>query len=241
MSINSLKEYTSQDWQLARKVPDRSFLTVPFVGYEKIDVHNSQAGQDLFVLSCLGGKTNGLYIELGCWSPSLISNTFILETVFGWNGVSIDIQPIQHQRDPIKWNQRNTNVRKTDGTKVDFEEISELLGSKHFDYLQLDMDPAHVTLQGLRNVPFDKVEFSVITYEHDYYENHNNDMRDESRKILKDNGYELLCQDVHWLRKNFEDWYYNPKYIMGDKVEAFRSAGKEWTSIIFNKSFAVAT
>lgn len=235
--MNSLKEYMSQDWQLARKVSNRSFLTVPFEKYERIDVHNSQAGQDLFVLSCLDGKTNGLYVELGCWSPSLISNTFLLETVFGWNGMSVDTHPIQHQRDPISWKQRNTTLLVEDGTKIDFEKISELLKSKHFDYLQLDMDPADVTLRGLKNVPFDKVEFSVITYEHDYYTNQHNGMRDASRKIFRDNGYELLCQDVHWHGKNFEDWYYNPKYIVGDRVEAFRSAGKEWTSIIFNKSF----
>lgn len=52
----------------------------------------SQAGQDLFVLAMSEFKTNGVFLELGCGHPRHNSNTWLLETCFGWSGISIDRQ-----------------------------------------------------------------------------------------------------------------------------------------------------
>lgn len=52
----------------------------------------SQAGQDLFVLAMSEFKTNGVFLELGCGHPRHNSNTWLLETCFGWSGISIDKQ-----------------------------------------------------------------------------------------------------------------------------------------------------
>ena len=49
----------------------------------------SQCGQDLFVINLLN-KDNGTFLDLGCYLPKKINNTYLLETK-GWKGVSIDI------------------------------------------------------------------------------------------------------------------------------------------------------
>ena len=62
-----------------------------FSGQTKILENYSQAYQDLFVLSMLDGKTNGRYVEIGAYDAKIFSNTFILESIFNWEGFSIEI------------------------------------------------------------------------------------------------------------------------------------------------------
>jgi FkbM family methyltransferase len=47
----------------------------------------SQLFQDAFVLSELGEKTDGFFVEFGATDGVLLSNTHLLETRFGWRGV----------------------------------------------------------------------------------------------------------------------------------------------------------
>ena len=51
----------------------------------------SQAYQDLFVLTMLGGKKNGRYIEIGANHPTELNNTWLLESEFNWQGISVEI------------------------------------------------------------------------------------------------------------------------------------------------------
>ena len=48
--------------------------------------------QDMFVLSMLDGKKNGVYVEIGADQPRVISNTYLLETEFDWMGVSFELE-----------------------------------------------------------------------------------------------------------------------------------------------------
>lgn len=43
--------------------------------------------------------------------------------------------------------------------------------SSQLDYLQMDIHPAEATLEALKALPMDKYRFSVITYEHNGYDN----------------------------------------------------------------------
>ena len=43
--------------------------------------------QDIFVLSMLNGKKNGIYVEIGADKPKVINNSYLLESVFDWSGV----------------------------------------------------------------------------------------------------------------------------------------------------------
>jgi hypothetical protein len=94
-------------------------LKLPFFGFENLNGNYSQAAQDLFVLSCLSGKTNGTFLDLGCSHPTNINNTFLLEKDFNWSGLSIDIDESLTSQYP---SHRNTKAIPRDCTKLDFEE-----------------------------------------------------------------------------------------------------------------------
>jgi FkbM family methyltransferase len=52
-----------------------------------MDKSRSQIRQDLFVLSELQFKTGGYFVEFGATNGVSLSNTYLLEKEFGWNGI----------------------------------------------------------------------------------------------------------------------------------------------------------
>lgn len=56
----------------------------------------SQAGQDLFAVAMTQGKQAGTWLEIGCGDPIRSNNTYLLEKRLGWNGISIDLQRMDH-------------------------------------------------------------------------------------------------------------------------------------------------
>jgi len=60
-----------------------------FVRYcaEHLSQSHSQLFQDLFVLFVLNAKQNGFFVEFGATDGKLLSNTFLLEQKFRWNGI----------------------------------------------------------------------------------------------------------------------------------------------------------
>lgn len=57
----------------------------------------SQIGQDLFVTSVLNGKKHGFFVEFGATNGLNLSNTHILETLFGWRGILAEPAHIWHE------------------------------------------------------------------------------------------------------------------------------------------------
>jgi FkbM family methyltransferase len=51
------------------------------------DKSESQIGQDIFVLSELGFKRNGYFVEFGAANGKHFSNSYLLEKEFGWTGI----------------------------------------------------------------------------------------------------------------------------------------------------------
>ena len=140
--------------------------------------------QDMFVLSLLNGKKNGTFIEVGSGHPKLFNNTYLLEDKFDWRGISLDINPASGQ----SWeeNRPNGNFILQDAITTDYIQLCKSNGlSRYIDYLQLDIDPSYNTLQALKNIPLDVLEFGVITYEHDFYIDKDETCRKESREILQ--------------------------------------------------------
>ncbi len=195
----------------------------------------SQAGQDLFVLSLLDGKRNGVFLDLGCNAPIEINNTYLLESVFGWSGLSIDID--ENYFDLYIF--RNSKTLTADCTKLDWDAVIDLLGTTSIQYLSLDLEPPAVTLECLRTIPFDRVEFSVITFEHDAYRA-GDTVRTPSREIFEENGYIRVCSNVSFNGFVFEDWYCNPKHVDVERIDILESHDEAWESIVFAGTNVVA-
>jgi len=192
-------------------------LKYPFNNSDVINMNCSQAYQDIFVLSVLDGKTKGRYVEIGAENPVDINNSFLLEN-FGWDGYSLEIST-KYEND---WRKiRNNELIIQDATKFDHRKKLKDLGWDHIDYLQVDTEPAETTLKCLYQFPFDEVKVSVITYETDVYSG-NSDPQIESRKYLKDFGYEMVCSNVCYSGNPFEDWYVNPDLVDSNLWERFR-------------------
>jgi len=186
-------------------------LLFKFPGYEKIERNYSQVLQDIFVLTMLEGKEHGFFLEIGSGDAYYGSNTALLEKVFKWKGISIDLNS------PNNFNEhRSSVVIKRDATTIDYKKTLSNAGIKPggvVDYLQLDCEPAETTYQVLLKIPFDDYKFGVITYEHDTYIS-GPEYRDLSRKYLRNLGYVLVFSNV--APDNlcaFEDWWVHPSVV----------------------------
>ena len=185
---------------------------------QKFDYSNSQALQDLFVICVLNGKRNGTYLEVGANQPIHENNTFLLESKFGWSGVSFEMIPdLVREFNRVR---RNVCIR-CDATVVDFTNIIRTSGlGPHIDYLQLDIEPPANTFKALKEIDFQYFSFSVITYEHDLYAGGHTE-REESREILSRNGYTRVVSDVSYGDLLFEDWYINQRFMPNENWRQF--------------------
>ena len=181
---------------------------------------NSQAHQESFVLNVLKEKKDGFYVELGGGWPVKNNNTYLLETKYKWNGVSFE----NGKKRAKKYNRKRKN--KTLATDaIDFNYLQYFYENnfpKQIDYLQMDIHPAEDTLRALKNMPLDQYRFSVITYEHNGYQNKENQI--ESQRILKQYGYELVVEGLMVFKDVwYEDWWVDPKCINLDDYIEFKS------------------
>ena len=52
----------------------------------------SQWGEDLEIIKFFSNKKTGTYLDIGCFHPFLLSNTYLLYKK-GWTGINIDMNP----------------------------------------------------------------------------------------------------------------------------------------------------
>jgi len=190
-----------------------SDLRFKFNGSDNIQSNNSQVFQDIFVLSILNGKRNGTFLEIGGARPFHLNNTALLESNFGWQGVSIEFN--ESFAEEYKNSRPSTKVLCTDALTIDYDELlSKNYKDNIIDYLQLDIEPARNTYDCMEKIPFDKYKFAVITYEHDYYIDRTQSYREKSRKFLEEKGYVLVVNDISPDgESNFEDWWVHPDLV----------------------------
>ena len=182
-----------------------------FSGIENLTYNYSQADQDIFVLSMLDGKRNGTYLEIGCNDGFVYNNTALLETVFGWTGVGID----SYKPWIDAWSRHNP-VEHACGLKVDYLDLLHRHGMNQsiIDYLSIDCDPPEQTLKILKRLPFDQVQFAVITFEHDCHA-HGPGVKHASRDYLNSYGYQLVVSNIseNGMATDFEDWWVHPELV----------------------------
>jgi len=199
-------------------------IRLSFPGLDTVEKNHSQSYQDLFVLAATGGMRKGQYLEIGSAEPFKGNNTALLETKFGWTGLSIDINPKTVEEFIV---QRKNYVLCVDATTIDYARILDEFGFKReFDYLQVDCDPPETSFQILQRIPFDQYTFRVITFEHDYYCDQS--VRDRSRDYLRGKGYELLVSDVAYNKlHSYEDWWVHPDFVDEAARDQLRDIGTD--------------
>jgi hypothetical protein len=206
----------------------------PFEGIDLVERNYSQSYQDMFVLTMLNGKRNGVYLEIGSADPFKNNNTYLLESKFSWEGKGIEIEAFE----VAKYNvQRKNNCIHKDATQVDYEELLSEMSNYYqndgcFDYLQVDCEPSTTSLQILKMIPFDSYKFAVITFEHDDYSDVNNYVKFESRTFLESKGYVLVVPNVG---NNdycpYEDWWVHPDLVDNEIIAKIKTSRLSVTNI----------
>ena len=74
---------------------------------DNLDLSKSQLRQDLFVLSELQFKKDGFFVDFGATNGLDLSNSYLLETKFNWNGILVE--PAKKWHKELKYN-RKVNI-----------------------------------------------------------------------------------------------------------------------------------
>ena len=166
---------------------------------------------------------------MGCSQPYIDNNTYHLEEL-GWRGLLVDIYDVA--ADP---NHRIREVRSSpfvcaDATKIDWiKTLSEHKLPPVIDYLSFDIDSG--TVPGIKNFPWDKHRFRVITIEHDVYQ-----AGPEPKKVIEDtlssHGYKLVCENVKHNGKTFEDWFVDAQLVPAALWKSYVCKDKEYSDIV---------
>lgn len=166
----------------------------------------SQAGQDLWVIDRLNGKVGGSYLDCGANHPTLLSNTYLLESQYGWKGFLLDNDAFCLD---LLRKERKSTVIDCDTTKFDYASLP----IRDFDYVSLDVDAA--SLDSLRKMLADGVTFRVMTAEDDRYRFGNAPM-EAMKELLLARGYIIAKEGVcnpQTPDMPFENWYVDPKRV----------------------------
>ena len=205
-------------------------LRYHFPGIETIDRSYSQALQDIFILTLLNGKTNGTYLEIGCFHPTKINNTRLLED-FGWTGVSIDSWP-QMQ---TFWQEKrpNSTFILHDAFDIDYNKLVDQYSlPDQIDFLQTDVDAGELDIVLLERVLLTGRRFSIIMFEHNLFLGSSYE-KIASTKLLEEHGYQkivdnIACKDFGREKfVAFEDWWVDPSAVSSDIINKFMTLGQD--------------
>ena len=182
----------------------------------------SQAGQETFAFVVSGRKKLGCFVEIGAHNGLFFSNTYVLENRFDWSGIGVELHPGLAKDYNLL---RKSKCIEANATQIDYTEIFlEFKMPPKIDFLQIDIDPAHQSLNALKIIPFKLFQFGAVVFEHDGYRGEEtHEVVVESRKILKENNFLLIAKDVKSEGLVFEDWWvYNDPEIL-ERAVPFQS------------------
>ncbi|HSW76557.1 MAG TPA: FkbM family methyltransferase [Candidatus Saccharimonadales bacterium] len=176
----------------------------------------SQAGQDVFVLSCLKKKRGGYFLEIGSNHPMVINNSYQLEKDYDWKGIMIEYD--SHWLPFYQQERQKSHYLIQDATTIDYKALlTQYHAPQVIDYLQIDLEVNNYstlkTLELLNEQVMDDYQFAVITFEHDIYQGNYFNTREKSRDIFEQRGYIRVFSDVRNENNPFEDWYVYPDLV----------------------------
>ena len=201
----------------------RSKLKSFFLG-EKNSLKNkktgmwSQIGQDYISYLIHNQKRNGFFVEVGGYHPYLYSNTILLETELGWNGIIFEIDKFASELIKKK---RNCLTIESDIIKIDQKTLSSYI-PKRVDFLSVDIDPNISNLKALKKFIELPSRYNFITFEHNQGRkaSDNCKIQEEGFSKLSSRDYKRIAKDVLLNQKSTEDWYIdiNAEEFLNSKV-----------------------
>lgn len=88
----------------------------------------SGEAEDLILLKIFNGKTNGFFVDIGCYHPVVGSNTYVFHKKYNWTGINVDANPDSIKKfKHLRRNDVNLNVGigPDDGVTLNFHRFSE--------------------------------------------------------------------------------------------------------------------
>lgn len=188
----------------------------------------SQVFQDLFVTYLLNQKKNGYFIEIGVGNGVDLSNTYLLEKKYNWDGILCE--PDIRNFDSIKKYRNsklieslidnkcennvefflhedpyssssvnlNENQKKIYSNSLCLNHLFEKYKLKEVDYISIDTEGNEFEI--LRNFNFNKYKVKIFTVEHNF----DSIKRKKIRSLLKANGYKNKYKYISYM----DDWYF---------------------------------
>jgi FkbM family methyltransferase len=142
----------------------RDMDEVRFLGhiFDRIQLSKAQILQDLWVTFELQEKRQGFFVEFGATNGLTNSNTWLLETQFGWSGILAEPNPVWH--DDLSRNRQCAIERRcvysTSGKIVSFlspadpelSTVSTAAGFDHFADIRRDADSFDIETVSLNDM-----------------------------------------------------------------------------------------
>ena len=189
----------------------------------------SQSGQDQFAYN-LSGK-NGTYLEIGAADPIINSNTYILEVLHNWKGVSIELDQ-SHMSSWKKFPERKNKIIWDNAFKINFEKVLYEEGiDKEINYLSCDIETPEENFKILKELHHFNFKFDFISFEHDRYKL-GDKFEKQTKNFLLDNGYKIAIDDVYSRdkkKKIYETWF------VGSKIDFIKIEYKDWKKALHKK------
>ena len=188
----------------------------------------SQVFQDLFVVYLLKQKKNGNFIEIGVGNGVDLSNSYLLEKKYNWNGILCepDIRNFDNitkfrntelieslidnkcknnvefflNEDPYSSSSINSknNQKKIYSNSLCLNHLFEKYNLKEVDYISIDTEGNEFEI--LKNFNFNKFKVKIFTVEHNF----DSIKRKKIRSLLKANGYKNKYKYISYM----DDWYF---------------------------------
>tara|TARA_Y100000992_G_scaffold174257_1_gene117499 strand:+ start:4022 stop:4831 length:810 start_codon:yes stop_codon:yes gene_type:complete len=140
--------------------------------YKLIELSESQIFQDLFVINELDFKEDGFFVEIGAADGKYLSNTYLLEKEFKWDGLVVE--PAKIWSEDIKKNRNcsisldcvhsisNISIEFNQAEKPEFSRanLSKNIPSDKHEYLRLSNNTVYELKTISINDLFDKYEIN---------------------------------------------------------------------------------
>ena len=235
---------------IKRLIPE--IIKAPFRSYlHSRRVYRSQAGQDFWVFGeVFNEKHGGFFLDIGAYDGVELSNTYVLEKKYNWNGICVEANPesfemlkrhrraicvnacLDDEEGFVSFSKRGFlgGIVSSDTDNKSVEGESEVLTVKTVTLVNLlkelespsEIDYLSIDIEGAEERVLGKFPFNEYKFKCMTIER----PTDSLKAVLKDNGYVLIKEipglDCFYVHQDFMDQY---------RANVFSFYSKKWLMI----------